>query len=366
MVDTFVSIDLYLKRAAGNSEAKSRVERFLNNMKQRRYQHLVGLRSNYARTNLSVSSFFKLDYLNRNEDVHHSPEALVTKGVLGRIFKNSGYKLYSSQYTNSCLDGVECFRIAPSNQLMTFMLDQTPILSVLKKLDKYLIEVRSFPLVRRLTASLNTQKLKEIDGFIDFIRSDEFKKETRPKFVYSWFIGPHPENYFNENCQVGGLSLELQVSGEQKVRVLSLQRYLPEYLCFLSQVERLTKTIDEISPDAVVVIISDHGYGVAKYGVISEGKWDQLRFDETFHVFGFAKAPEECTSDFEKSGTNVNLFRTMVNCLAGKEILPKLKDGVSTMFTPSPPNKSFDPTTETYSEWTASNPLNKTSNSPDR
>ncbi|MGH8874695.1 MAG: sulfatase-like hydrolase/transferase, partial [Acidimicrobiia bacterium] len=138
----------------------------------------------------------------------------------------------------------------------------------------------------------------------------------RPRFVFLHLILPHPPFVLNSDCRLETED-SLQEAGREDPA--SGPAYLLEWrLGYVQQVRcanRMVLTlVDHLPPDAVVVVMGDHGPDSHLQLKLSPEDWEGIHIYERFPVLAALRLPERCDEVPDDLAT-VNTFRTVFACL---------------------------------------------------
>lgn len=130
---------------------------------------------------------------------------------------------------------------------------------------------------------------------------------TKPRFCYAHFLLPHVQFYRDSS---GNLN--------PPEKILNL-KYLADkslYLAYLKYtnniIKGLVKTLEEKDPNAIVIIMSDHGF----YDYDNPGDYDPYNYDNIC----FVKAPNNNPLFYNTQLSNVNFFRHLFNNQFGQNL----------------------------------------------
>lgn len=135
---------------------------------------------------------------------------------------------------------------------------------------------------------------------------------SRPVVVFSHMVSPHNPYHFDAACneiEVGSL-----IEGWQ---IEYMGHYADETNCVLRQLADSMERLVDADPDALVLIVSDHG---PEFGVRwAAGGWSDTEVRNRFTNFRSARLPEVCRTDDVRAHSLVNLTRLVSWCLSGEE-----------------------------------------------
>jgi hypothetical protein len=321
------STNVFLEQVSDSETAVERVDRFEQRMEALGFTHLTDAWSNYERTNPSLLSFFNFEYHEGSADSskwYQKYFGFTTSAML-EYLHDAGYRVVSRKKDVPCPEALDtCYESASPLELVSILAASTPLLDMLRKLEKYVFTPLGSGFLRDLTARLATMKLVEVDHFIDYL--DGTPVADRPEFVYAHFEAAHPVNYYDEDCDTKSIALFEQRSGEDRIAEFSFGRYGAEYLCFLDRIVEVVEAVQRRDPGAWILVFSDHGFGAQKYGVDPWTSWEKEKLDATFRILNLVKTSPACDRELAKLKGNVNKARGLVNCLSGETALPYLPE----------------------------------------
>ncbi len=163
----------------------------------------------------------------------------------------------------------------------------------------------------RLFSSNHYMKHKENNkSFQQLVVDASNEKLKRPRFIYTHFYMPHPPYFFDRH---GNTKDEAVVYHEFKTNPPA--SYL-EYVIYVnSEIKKLITSIQQNSPSAVIVILSDHGYRELK----------SVNYPTFFKNMNAVYFPDKDYTTIYDSITNVNEFRVILNKYFHQSF-PMLKD----------------------------------------
>jgi hypothetical protein len=275
------------------------------------------MRSNYARTKLSVPSFLEMGYLPEGTPITPAVESqlhqiLGGENRLADAVRRNGYQ---TVYVESGWSGTKC---SASNDVCVSNVwpDET-----------------FYDIVRR-------SLLRDLPGFetgISFARGahhvlgsvrgvvDQYTSNDRPDLIYIHLLAPHPPFFHNSSCE---LDPEAALAGF----ALGEPGMAPEHLemrksAYVSQVQCVNSKLGDAMASiaqagAVGLILGDHGPDLSLQLFSHADDWSEEAKAERFGVF-FASYHPGC--DYQSVSTLVNVGRKMLSCLSGSEI-PLLVD----------------------------------------
>ncbi len=336
LFDTMSDFDSFLTNVAPPPQVLQLQETFSNFKKEMLDLGLLEIPhswSNYGRTIPSMPSFFNFSYVTESAIKSIPPSdyyGFKTSWML-KFLKELDFSVVTKTYKNRCPKVFDhCFKFPENPGLTALIFSSTPVFSLLSRFERFFLSHFSVSIMKKIIPNLSSHKLKEVRNFNAYIKNKKIKKQ--PEFTYVHFQGPHPINYFNENCEPITMGVSRQTSGEEYFSEdFNLNNYAKEYLCFLKKIRQVVSTILEVDPHAWFLVMADHGVGVQQYGTYSSDPWDQRRLDATFKTLAFTKLPKECADKMVKTKTHVNKSRVLMNCILGRDLLGPLPDKISAL-----------------------------------
>ncbi|GAA4322443.1 membrane protein insertase YidC [Flaviaesturariibacter amylovorans] len=297
---------------------------FENYLKTKGFYVASEAKANYVATFLSLAATLNMKYINDfqknpgiNSQDKSGPYGLISRNEVMRYLLRKGYTTvnFGSGYigTNK-LDYAERNlslpkQVEPTN--LTFL--QT---TIIRPFASTLIKARQ---------SFSKNILYTLDGMpsLDSIRG--------PKFVFGHVVCPHPPYVFTETG--GPIPGELKIDNTWNKN--EKQYYIAQIKYLNRRVEQIVESILQKSPNAVIVLQSDHGS--AFFG---DGSWerpDPELIVERGKVFNAILLNKKDSSQLYQNISLVNTFRVIFNS-AFNEKFELLKD--ATYF--SPYNRPYD------------------------
>lgn len=286
-----------------------------NFLKQEKFQALPTF-SNYDFTPFSMSSILNMQYVPENynrqqlsqPDIQHR-FGEIRNAQVPAIFKAMGYSIIN----NSIFDIKGHPALYQSNGLFPIHAE----LLTNKIFHNRLMKNIGWKLV---TGRFTINFLKEHYMY----RKDAYNRQveknllqaaatpaSKPRFWYAHFLLPHGQFYRDSSGTLNSPE-----------KILNL-KYLADkslYLAYLKYtnniIEGLVKNISDKDPNAITIIMSDHGF----YDYIPDG-YDPYNYDNIC----FVKAPNKNPLFYNTRLSNVNFFRHLFNNQFGQN-LPYLKD----------------------------------------
>jgi len=312
----FLLFDEYAGYKSLNDSFHFKNDSLYSFLQQQQFQQLPTI-SNYDFTPFSMSSILNMQYVPENynrlqltqTDIQHR-FGEIRNAQVPAIFKSMGYNIVN----NSIFDIKGHPALYQSNGLF-------PIHAEL--LTNKIFHNR---LIKNIGWWLATGKFT-----IDFLkehymyRKDAYNRQveknlletatspaTKPRFWYAHFLLPHGQFYRDSSGKLNPAE-----------KILNL-KYLADkslYLAYLKYsnniIKGLIKNIGDKDPNAIVIIMSDHGF----YDYDNPGDYDPYNFDNIC----FVKLPGSKADTVNLPRSNVNFFRYFFNRNYGQN-LPYLPD----------------------------------------
>jgi hypothetical protein len=261
-------------------------------------------RSNYNYTPFSMSATLNMSFIEGIKNIKEvSADDYATCGLLVRdnevikFLDAHGYDIVN--YSVFDLAGnpsmVEQSFLPLKTKLIT---DRTLFARMNKDIGWLLMGYYPFKWFRRNYILRHRDNNRE---FQELVEESAKEKKPKPRFIYAHFYMPHPPYYFDRY----GQPTDPGVIYKQYKTDPTLS-YLDYLLYTNERIKEMITTIRTNSPDAIIILMSDHGY--------------RKRFNKTDtepqHFFSNLNAifyPDHNYAGLYDSITNVNLFRVILN-----------------------------------------------------
>ena len=270
--------------------------------------------SNYDYTPFSMSSIVNMNYVDSNYDHRLLTQkdiqqrfGEIRNGRVFSIFSSMGYRLENY----SIFDIKDHPALSGSNPLFPIhhylLTDKIFHNRFIKDLGWWFVTGRfQIPWLKEKYLYRDDKYNKKAE---DMVMRSVAEKSSRPKFCYGHFFLPHGA-YFRDSAGKYNSPAQMQ-------DLFNKPLYL-SYLKYTNNVIRsLVKNIVTNDPQAIVVVMSDHGF----YNYTSPGDDDPYNYDN----FCFARFPGKNYLPYKESWSTVNFFRYLFNCEFGQKI-PYLRD----------------------------------------
>ncbi len=276
-------------------------------------------RSNYDRTEFSLSSTFAMQYINGIPDALGKDFdglnlfcRMIQDSAVRRTFKRLGYKFVNVSSGTSATDWIyvadKNIRRVPFNHFMTAVALLTPLYAI----EQYVPLMRDLLADMRLCPGSSIQEVFDIPG---------------PKFVLIHTEIAHAPCLFDEHgnrlpLPAGQYMINWGTPAQLGAQWKFAQRMLVSWL---------TKVIDETHGKAVIIIQSDHGSGIPMPKI---DDW----YNERMRILNALYLPGKNNANCYETMTPVNNFRVLFNDYFDAK-LPMLPDKV---WSPRLYTKPFD------------------------
>jgi Sulfatase len=269
-------------------------------LKQRSFQVAQHSNSNYNGTSFSVLSLFNMGYI---EDITKAEIAsaiaysksveAIKKNDLMHFFYSSGYNIYNHSF----------FEVEQTKSLNYLFL---PVKQRLM-LDKTFGNV----LLNDLLCSINSNDfhllVNDYPARIDRYNQEVIKRSyetininVSPVFMYAHFMMPHSPFLRDSTGKLKNIGEAYKESNKG----LNIESYL-QYLNYCNTVSlKIIDSIKSKKPNAVIVVMSDHGLRNLKQG---------HRMHSEFNNFIAISPPQESSMVIPDSLCTVNVFRLIMN-----------------------------------------------------
>lgn len=266
--------------------------------------------SNYTQTPWSMASLLSMSYLDELKNLDYSNETLklcykkISRSTVVSGFNSLGYKFFNYS-------------------IFDFKNESSLINKTLLKSGTALITSQTLwsRIKKDLYYNFLMNHMKHSSFYKNFIFTDLHNNEllyektseqaaqqsSQPKFVYTHLMMPHFPYYYNSRGDLNDIN-----SIEPK-NMTNDSLYL-EYLQYVNgQVLNLMKRIISSDENAIIILLSDHGYRYAKN--------DSLKTSNLSALYD----PQKKITGYYQNISNVNIFRVLFNDLF-KADLPLLPD----------------------------------------
>lgn len=273
---------------------------FFNGLSALNFSVIKYSKSNYSSTPFSIASLMSMSFHNELSNFEYTDENL--KYCFTKISKSnvvSGLKSAGYQFFNYSI-----FDIEGENSLIskTFLKSGTQLITsqtLWNRVKRDLYENFVFRYMRKtsLYKHLIMQDYYSNELLYDRTTAQAIKHSGIPKFVYTHLLMPHFPYYFNSDGKLNSI----EKLGPENLKNKTL--YL-EYLQYANTkiLDLLNKLISE-DKNAIVVLLSDHGYRYANDGNMIYSNLLAI-YDKQHYIL-----------DIESLHSNVNVFRLLFNSL---------------------------------------------------
>lgn len=282
-------------------------------------------KTNFIRTDLSMFTFWNMDYpkiTNNKPDIN---KLLVQSTALGKnksisIFKELGYQYVRmgpnqsrlqdcSGYEDLCLfqiNSVDGRAGGMSNNIITQIFRMTPFYLVW---DKYFsASKRNLFLKGTLRDAANALRARASELLAPYFISIHVWQPHAP-YIFQRDCTPHAEQipYFRSWDR----------NGVNKDR--NIDYYLQATECANTQLIELIRQITSSDPSAIILIQSDHGHAFSMDLDLAPSKWTEQAKIARSSIFWAVKAPKSCQSHLYPEISSVNSLRFIFGCIANDD-----------------------------------------------
>jgi hypothetical protein len=282
---------------------------FYEDLRQRGFVVPEGVHAPFQQTILAMSSIFEMDYIATTREEAAIGAMAVTDRLRGDnatvdYFRSIGYEyaysppgLYS---WNRCVNDLVDLCIEPDgkglyiDEVDLALLDLTPI--------------GSLDLVR--------EAVTDPDYAVDrlYEQRDEIDE---PFFLYAHIVSPHWPYRYEEDCALRSRFVYPPLLLDKSEG--DLANYLQDVECLNERVLDGLDRIEEDDPEAIVVLMSDHGSKFIHDGRKRLEDWGPEAKREEFGVLYALRVPDRCEGSVEEATNSVNTFRLVSACLEDRE-----------------------------------------------
>jgi hypothetical protein len=266
-------------------------------------------RSNYLETPFSMASLLSMSYLkvenfdytdkNLNYCYAKISQSKVVSGFSGLGYEFINYSIFD-------------FKHAPSLIKKTFLKSGTALITSQTLLDRIKKDLYYNFLMNHLqkTSLYRNFMLADLnnnDLLYEKTIEQSARKSARPRFVYTHLLMPHFPYYYNSQGHLNKMN-------DLRPQNLTNDSLYLEYLKYVNgKALNLMKDIVHSNKDAIVVLVSDHGYRYTKNAAIGFSNLSAI-YDRKKRI-----------SRYHQSISNVNIFPVLFNDLFQAN-LPFLED----------------------------------------
>ncbi|MFP3881047.1 MAG: sulfatase-like hydrolase/transferase [Actinomycetota bacterium] len=289
-------------------------EPFLNDLRALGFDVARESVANYSVTHFSLPALLNMSYVHQegaefaNRDLAYLASQVAGENDLVNLLKANGYTYIHAEadhWHNQCGGEVDICVPGPGLDITGHaLLLNTPAGGLF------------YPEANNPTTALNLARIDQLEHWNDFVRD---WRRGPPKFVFLHIPLPHPPLFLDADC-------DLRINPDLGGRIMNDGNMSEEQLerrrdAWVDQVRCANQTLraflSQVDPDAIVVILSDHGPD--SYWVL-DSKNPDAALRERFSTISAVRLPEPCRGELPDDITTVNIFREVMSCLSGKPI----------------------------------------------
>lgn len=289
---------------------------FENFLTQQGFHVSKGTYSNYLFTIFSMASLLNMEYPEVGEPItpnhygfNKATEAIRNNTVC-RFFKNQGYMInnFSTFDIPGVPAGYNSGLLPDKVQLIT---NQTMYYRLVKYLPPFLIREH---LVTKLSENIENEFIDNNEKMMQHTLSDAQVKRNAPVFTYLHLMMPHEPFVFDSTGRRTHILTKQNLTDNSFARAfLQYQVYVNKRIsAFIAQLQK------ETAKNAVIVLMSDHGYQPA---------WREKNIKLGLYNLNAVYLPQKNYTGWYDGISNVNQFRVLFNTLFHQS-LPMLPDSV--------------------------------------
>jgi hypothetical protein len=275
---------------------------FVRALRERGFTVLDRSVANYPVTYLSVSSTLAADYLATPEHGPYLNRAGFYDVMRGnnRVVASFRALGYAYVHSGNFWSGSSC---SGGEDVCLNALDPAHA----REIDINIMLMTPFRLFLPLVASTERGNLPFITGNLDAIYL------KTPVFFFGHTIPPHPPFERSADCSRKKHVARVEFWSDP-------HEYRDNLMCVNSQILQLVDAVVARDPEAVLVLLSDHGTAFLKPFDSGLEEWSDAMITERFPTFMAIRAPARCNSVLPNSLSNVNVGRFLVACAAGSAL----------------------------------------------
>tara|TARA_Y100000768_G_scaffold117385_1_gene86697 strand:+ start:1853 stop:3385 length:1533 start_codon:yes stop_codon:yes gene_type:complete len=296
-----------------------------NNLKKQGFYIAQKSKSNFVKTDLSMYTFWNMDYPKITNNMPDINKLLIQSTVLGNsksisIFKELGYQYVRmgpnqsrlqdcSGYEDLCLfqiNSVDGTAGGMSSNIITQIFRMTPF---------YLVWYKYFSAAKRNLSLKSTLRDAK-----NSLRS-KASMLTAPYFVSIHVWQPHAPYLFQRDCTPHTVQIPYTKSWDRNGlnKDQNIDYYIQATECTNIQLLELTREIISSDPNAIIMVQSDHGHAFSMDLELDPVKWTEEAKIARSSIFWAVKAPEQCKKHLYPDISSVNSLRFIFGCIVNDD-----------------------------------------------
>jgi hypothetical protein len=269
----------------------------INKFEKLGYQHLKKSKSSYVSTQYTIGSIFNMEYY--LENIFIKEEYFYPFNIYGKEkpnllkildfydykfwFLDNQYSKCKNNYIVKCINNDNFINTLLYDESLNVFLERSFLRSII-----YKIKFRFSPYKTKKT---------EIQKFIEFmdLNKDTIKNEANFFLIHN--MNPHPP-YRDENCNLINKT-------DKNIDI----NYINSTKCSLNLIDKVITKINNVDPNAIVVIQADHGYT----------RYDSKKDSRRFEIFNLVKVSSECNNNITQYSGTVSTINHIFKCFRYKK-----------------------------------------------
>lgn len=283
--------------------------------------------SNFIKTDLSMFTFWNMDYPNIVNDRPDINKLFIQNTVLGNsrsiaLLKGLGYQYVRmgpnqsrlqdcSGYEDICLfqiNSVDGTAGGMSSNIITQIFRMTPF---------YLVWYKYFSSSKRNLSLKST--LKDATNSL---------RSRASELIFPYFVSihvwqPHAPYLFKSDCNPHAVQIPYTKSWDRNGlnKEQNIDYYLQATECTNIQLKELVSEISSSDPNAIIMIQSDHGHAFSMDLELDPAEWSEQAKAARSSIFWAVKAPDYCKKHLYQEISTVNSLRFIFGCIAKEDPL---------------------------------------------